>query len=845
MSKKRKPKTKRSKPAPAPEPSRLQLTLGQQPGWTATAVFALLALIFFSDVVFLGKTFLTPDMLAPAALTRPLRKALWEHGIYPLWQPYIFSGMPSFGSLMYNPLVYMPYWVLEPLSSLLPDGNLLAHVLHYPLAGIGMFLLLRSLRVGFWGGLLGGLAFMFTPYLITMEAFGHGSQMMTAAYLPVVVWAVMRLLERRSLLHFLVAALAIGLQLQRGHVQIVYYTWMVIGLYFLYYMVRQWRQEKDAAELGRATAWFAGALILGAALAAVLYLPVYHYTPFSIRGGAGAAGGDTGAGFQYATQWSFHPKEMLTFLLPSFFGFGGQTYWGAMPFTDYPNYMGIVVLGLAVFAVFQRRRPPVGFFLGVIGLSLLVSFGRHLAFFYRLLYDYLPFFNKFRVPVMILIVVQFSVALLAGLGLQALLDLASREEPLGERGRRIFRGVAIVVGSFAVLTLLATMARQGFGDLMAGIYPDRYAPQIQTQLDQERVRMLLKDMWLVSLFLGGSLAAVWAFFHRKLSASGLAALLSVLVLADLWFVDFKLNRARDAGFLKSYLADDETTRFLKQDKDLFRVFPVADLFGDDRWAAQEIASIGGYSPAKLRVYQDFLDAQGLPNDFVRLYYRQAVREGRRVVVPVPADEVDTPKRRSMWAALDMLNVRYVVSRYPIPDPNLEAVAATRYQSAGQSFRLQIYRNRNALPRAYLVDRYTVLQNKADVFGYLLSGKFDPSAEVVLAQKPDLEPAPGPGEVRVEGHDLHTYRLKTSAQSPKLLVLSEAYYPHGWRATVDGRPVPIYQANYVLRAVAVPAGEHEVVFHFAPADFKIGAAISLAALFILLGGFLVAWQRSRR
>jgi hypothetical protein len=844
MSKKRKGKSKRAKAAVSPQPSQFQVWLEQHPGWSATAVFLLLALIFFNEVLFQGKTFLTPDMLAPSALARPLRQALWGDGIYPLWQPYVFSGMPSFASLMYNPLVYIPYWFLEPLASLLPEGNLLPHVLHYPLAALGMFLLLRSLKVGFWGGVLGGVAFMFTPYLVTMEVFGHGSQMMTAAYLPLIVWAVMQLLQRRSLIHFLIAGLAIGLQLQRGHVQIVYYTWMVIGLYFLYHLWRSWRQEKALGELGRTTAWFAGALVLAIALAAVLYLPVYNYTPFSIRGGTGMEGGDTGAGVQYATQWSFHPKEMMTFLVPSFFGFGGQTYWGAMPFTDYPNYMGIVVLGLAIFAAVQRRRqPPVGFFLVVIALSLLVSFGRHFAPFYRLLYDYLPFFNKFRVPAMILIVVQFSVALLAGLGLQSLLDLGSTVDRIGERGRRIFRGVALFVAGLALLALLATLARQGFEELMAGIYPDRYPPQIQSQLDQERVSMLLKDLWLVTLFLAGSLALVWGFLNRKLAGGSFAAILSLLVLVDLWVVDFKLNKPRDASFLKSYLSDDETTRFLKQDQELFRVFPVADLFGENRWAAQEIATIGGYHPAKLRVYQDFLDAIGLPNDFLRLYYREAMRDGRRTFEPIPPDEQATPQFHSMWSALNMLNVQYLVSRYPIPDPSLnDPVAVTRYQTGRERVQVQIYRNPGALPRAFLVDRYQVLAEKEKVFAYLRSGRFDPAEEVILAEPPELEPQPGSGQVQVVERNLHTYKLKVSSGSPKLLVLSEAYYPHGWRAYVDGTEVPIYQANYVLRAVAVPAGEHEVLFNFAPEDFKIGAAISLSALLFTIVGFVVVWRK---
>ena len=198
---------------------------------------------------------------------------------------------------------------------------------------------------------MGGTAFMITPFMITMIVFGHGSQMMTAAYLPWIMWMTIKVMTKPSFCGVGLLAVLMGFQLQRAHAQIAYYTWMLAGAYVLFYLLWNIKNTKETKINWLSLGGFLAASLLGIGIALLIYLPSIEYTPFSVRGG----GVEGGADYNYATSWSFSPKELLTFIIPSALGFGGQTYWGNMPFTDFPNYMGIVILVLAAIGFANRR----------------------------------------------------------------------------------------------------------------------------------------------------------------------------------------------------------------------------------------------------------------------------------------------------------------------------------------------------------------------------------------------------------------------------------------------------------------------------------------------------------
>jgi len=214
----------------------------------AGVILFALHVIFYHDIYLSNRVLVSPDATSALTTTAPLKRDHAETGRVPLWNPYIFSGMPSFAALSYTPYVYLPGEVLDPLTRVLHLPRLSTMVFHIFLAGFFTFVLLR--RRGLWSrgvdfapALFGGVVYMFTPYLITMLAFGHGSQMMSAAYIPLALWVVIELTQRRTLLWLGLAALVLGFQMQRAHIQIIYYTWMLIGAYYLYALYRALREK--------------------------------------------------------------------------------------------------------------------------------------------------------------------------------------------------------------------------------------------------------------------------------------------------------------------------------------------------------------------------------------------------------------------------------------------------------------------------------------------------------------------------------------------------------------------------------------------------------------------------
>jgi len=590
--------------------------------------FIILVMLFYS-VIFSDKSFTTPDQVSASYTFYSLKKHFVD-GVYPLWNPYIFSGMPAFSALSFNVYVYLPNFILQFISMLGLPG-MIPMVLHYLIAGFGTFLLLRRWGLKSIPAFFGGLAYMITPYLITMLVYGHGSQMMTAVYMPLAVWAIDRLLYKPGLFNMALTALILGIQLQRGHVQIAYYTWMLIGAYFIYFLIVNWRKENAREILLKVVPFFVISLVLAFCLSAVLYIPIHNYSKYSIRGGSGG-----GTGFDYATMWSFHPKEMMTFLNPSYFGFGGVTYWGTMPFTDYPNYMGILVLVLGVLAVFIKKRKITIFFITIAILSLLTAFGKHF-FLYGLFYKILPFFSKFRVPSMILIVTQFCVAVLAAFGLNDLVEYISK---LDEKGKKKLKKIIFIVfgllGLFALYLLLFKESYKASMFEKFKVNPQWNEQQIR-YVNNLRFDMLYRDFWLMILFLAAGLSVAYLFMNKKLSAKIFFATVVLVTFVDLYRVDNKIIRPMVSSRVDLTKLRDPACEYISKDKDIFRIYPLGNLFNDKHWGLFGLQSIGGYHPAKLKVYQDLMENVGF----------------------------------NTMGILRMLNVKYIISPARFSDDNFE------------------------------------------------------------------------------------------------------------------------------------------------------------------------------
>jgi NADH:ubiquinone oxidoreductase subunit 6 (subunit J) len=820
-------------------------------------VLVVAIVLLYPGHVFQDRIFFAGDNQAAFSFSTVAEEPM-EEGIYPVWNPYLFAGMPSFGSLSFTPYVYPPNAFLKLLVKYLFFPKYLWLFFHTFLAGFGTYLLLRDRKASFMPALTAGVLMMWMPNLVAVGANGHGSQACAVGYIPFALLFWDRMWRGKGILvNGAALVIVLGFSMLRGHLQISYYTYALIAMHLLFFGVARlvdgingkipeasvlprWilskltgggrRYSTGPAVLELAWSAMLLVVVVGGSLliSAVLYLPTHDYAQYSIRGATTAGGVD----YSYATSWSLHPLESLTFLFPYSFGFGKDLYFGHMPFTDYPNYVGFVVLACALAAMIMARTRFVWFLFFVVVISTLVSFGKFFPILYDPLFKWAPYFNKFRVPVMVLIVQQFALVVMAGFGLDALL----RASP--EKGKRnAVTGLAVAFLIFMIVILSHGFWPGEFANAISGNIRGARNPQEQLLVARVVGNYLFKDLVRFSIMLAAMFVLMFVYYKRKFPGRLFCVLLLGLAMIDFYLVDRnilhpeifrkheQLRIIQDRSVMDQYREPDGVINFLKREKRPFRIFPMDNpqrpfsrMFQSNRFMVFGISSIGGYHPAKLAIYEKFFAAfhRGLSSGHLQL--------------------------------LDMMNVRYLVTGAELQDhPRFRAVWSGQNDLGEPRF---IYENLGALPRAWMVESYRVADDKT-ALDLLAAGKVDVAKEVILEKEPAVIPSNAGGDsvttVEIEKLGFNEIRVKTKADSPSILVLSEVYYPD-WRVEVDGKPAELLRANFILRAVALEGGEHDVVFRYDTSLLKKGAYISGTSLgvfvLVLIVG-LVFTLRGRR
>ena len=785
--------------------------LAQRPWLMVLGLMVAIAIgLYFAPIM--GKTvFASPDSLSPTAIRAGLNQLAQTEGTMPLWQPGRFSGMPTLHAFSNISALYLPDKIMAILRSLGMTG-ISDFIIHLIFGAMGTWILLRHLGASAGAAALGATGFMMMPYTQAMIIHGHGGQMMTLMYMPWVVWSLIRLQETPGYKEAALLALFTGLHLQRGHAQISYYILLMSGLIYLALAIRMWREEhSSASDLVRFSALSVGGLTAGLALAASLFLPVINYAPYSVRGASETGG----AGFDYATQWSFSIGETSTWIIPSYYGFGGSTYWGNMPFTDFPNYMGIVLLALAVWAVWRCRKWWSYALSAAALLAYLLSLGDNF-FLYRVFYDVMPYFSKFRVPAMLLVITQFSVVVLAGMGLDDLLKtLSASKEPAVRKGL-LYAGAGIA----GVGLVLWSISRSLIPSLPAGRgIPAQFLPQINAV----RLAMINVDTaWLLVISVL-ALALLWRWRTQRLSTRFLMLGLIALTIVDLGRVDqemimpkagsFRATVQQPARVFARNLQPDPVIRFLQAEPGPFRIYPLGGLQADSRWAAFGLSSIGGYHPAKLANYERFMRSTG---------FRGA-------------------------GLLQMLNVRYLISLERFSDARFEEVFVGNLFHGGRYVPAAVYRFGKSMSRAWFPGQLQVAVHADSILARLKATDYDPQAVVyTLDGRPGAVTPGGQGVIASQSWSPSHIALTLEVQREGLLVLSEIYYPGGWVARLGGDRLPIIEVNTILRGVVVPRGSHQLTLDFEPQDVRVGMMISRVALLLILSAFAPAlYARARK
>jgi len=628
-----------------------------------------------------------------------------------------------------------------------------------------------------------------------MVVHGHGSQMMTTAWLPWVIWGILRLYNYTNLSNLGFLALIVGLQLQRAHVQIAYYTWMTAGLFLIMLLFNFYKNNNNKIKW---IIYSISSFFLGLCMAMWIYLPVINYTPYSIRSG----GSQGGAGFEYATAWSFSFSEIATFFIPSFFGFGGATYWGSMPFTDYPNYMGIIVLVFAIIGSVFHERKIKWFFIITAVLALILSFGKHF-FLYSFFYNYFPYFSKFRVPVMLLVLTQFSISILAGLGLETIFNFANCDKK-----KIIYKKViglfSIVISLIFILKLFLTPK---LGDFPK--YPQYNLPlDIRLYFDQIRMDMINYDITIILLILFTTAGIIYCIYNKIFPPTLLISIIIILSIVDMVLIDMSIidpdkEQYRSSTLLKkinqsSYFLDDEITKYLKHDSSKYRVLPLGSLANENRWSAFGIESIDGYHPAKISNYNIIKDNVGW----------------------------------SSMGVLQMLNVKYIITIDELFHSDFTHVFSGDLFHKGKYIQAHIYKFNKFLPRVFFAQQLQKISDKDIQIATLKNNNFNPLYQSFIDHEPQKYLYNNNTTMKIAYWSPDRIELEVDIPSKQFIIFSEIFYPNGWEIS-NHTDWDIYPVNSILRGVYVPKGKHNIIMEFIPQDIYLGSVITYLSLTIII------------
>ena len=781
--------------------------------------FALVALLFYYPLLS-GKTLLQSDIRQYQGMSRQLQEHREATGEETYWIDNAFGGMPT-----YQLGAKFPADVLQPIYSFFRILPRPAHILFLYL--LGVYLVLLILRKPRPVALFGSLAFGFSTYLLIILQVGHNTKALAVSFFPFVFGGVLLLLQKRWFCGVLMSSLALGMQIRANHYQMTYYLLMLLGLLVLVYGYHSLKNKQTKSFLQSLGALIAsGILALG--FNATPLLATAEYTDFSSRGKSelkqNADGSpkeqSTGLDFDYITEYSYGIFESLNLIAPRVQGGGSSedlgtnhgvydflidngaspnqarefsknvpAYWGEQPILEAPAYIGITVFFFALFGFFSSRGPlRTTLALGAL-FSLLLSWGKNLSFLTAFFVSYFPLYNKFRAVSSIQVVLEFCLPMLAAMGLFHVFYSTQKLEL-----KRFLKIAAIPIVLFALVLL--TQGMLSFSGANDAYFKEIYGTALVSQIREARISIFQSDLFRGILFCVLLTSLIYLYQTKKIKRGLALSLVIGLLIIDLIgisnrYIDreaFVSKRFTNAPFRMT--AADQA---LLQDQSRFRVYePQLGLTGAR--TAYFHNALGGYHGAKPRRFEELFEAYSAQQN---------------------------------TGILDFLNVKYIL--YP----------------EEESGELKPLLNPNALGPAWMVSE---IETKATPDALLEALKETDFKTTALVLDHDL-PADFSKQYTLDSlaqitlskakPDQLTYRVQTT--TPAFAVFSEMHYPKGWKATLDGKPVPIINVNYVLRGVQVPANASVIEFRFEPAVIKQGTrlrwlSLGLFAISILVLGY---------
>ena len=805
--------------------------------------FALISFAYFFPADIEGKILYRHDSSAGVGAGQEQMQYRERTGKMTRWTNSLFSGMPTYQ-------MAPSYSSTKPLVQAVNAYHLWLpeNVWYVFVYLLGFYILMRAFDFRRWMAVLGAIVWAFSSYFFIIIAAGHIWKVWALAYLPPMIAGIVLAYRGKYLWGLLLTAIFAAFEVNANHVQMTYYFLFPILFMVIAYLVEAIRQKRMAHFLKATGVCVAGALIAIALNISNLY-HTWEYGQESMRGKSelvkknSANQTNSGLDRDYITQWSYGIDETWTLLVPNAKGGAsaplsenktamqkanpefmqvyeqlGQ-YWGEQPMTAGPVYVGAFVLMLFILGLFIVKGPMKWALLAATILSIMLSWGRNFMGFTDFFIDYVPMYAKFRTVASILVIAEFTIPLLAMLALKEVMgngqQTTNTQHPTPVT-KYIFISFLLTGG---IALLFALMPQVFFSSFVSSQeaqalhqLPQEYVAPILNNLTEMRKAVFTADAWRSFAVILIGTVCLLLFMAKKLKREYMVGAIIVLCLIDMWQVNKRyLNNDMFVPKSEREAAQQltKTDEFILQDKSdcgNYRVLNLSKSTFNENETSYYHKSIGGYHAAKLRRYQELIDAYIAPE-----------MQGLMSAVAAAQGEMAQVKGDSIWPVLNMLNMRYVI----MPLQNGETVPLN---------------NHYALGNAWFVDRLSYVDSANQELDAL--GKMNLRHEAVADKKFEqqlgkaVEQGNSTSTVTLTAYEPNELKYDVNAAKGGVLVFSEIYYP-GWTATVDGEPVEVGRVNYVLRAIQLKPGQHKVVLQFFPKSVDVTETIAYIAYFVLL------------
>ena len=784
-------------------------------------LFVGISFTYFSPVL-QGKLLNMADITHHKGMSKEVTDFREATGEEALWTNSMFSGMPAY-QISTRSNGNLIQYVAKTISLGIPrPANLLFLYL------LGFYLLLLSLKVDYRLSAVGAIAFAFSSYFFIIIMAGHMTKALAIAYLPMVVAAVLYTYRGRMLLGGVLTAVTVALELYANHLQITYYLVLMLILIGLVQFIKDFKAN-NLMDFSKRSGVLILAALLASATAVTRLSTTMEYGTESTRGKSELTNNldnkTSGLDKDYATSWSYGIAETFTLLIPNFYGGASQgklttdsetyqaikrapnakqlikqlpLYWGTQPFTSGPTYAGSIVMFLFIFGlIFVKSEMRVWILLATI-MSIMLAWGKNFMPLTDLFLDYFPGYNKFRAVSMILVVAEFTLPLLGFVALNKFLlekdeDYETYSKVKDVRAQKVSH---VAVKSKKLRSLNLAFYIVGGLSLIFALMPSLFFDFVGGQdanlakngwpidaLQADRAGLLSADAWRSFTFIALTFGAMWMFLKNKISSKYVILIVGVLVLADMWTVNKRYlnddNFARKSKVQVPYKATAADQQILRDTDPNFRVFNQSVSTFNDASTSYFHKSIGGYHGAKLKRYQELIENH--------------ISKGN-------------------MAVLNMLNTKYFIT------------------PKGQA-----QQNPGAKGNAWFVNEINIVAN-ADAEIASLDG-FKPSNTAIVDTIFSEQIIDGldniASSIVLTEYKPNYLKYNSNSTNDGIAIFSEIYYDKGWNAYVNGELKPHFRANYVLRGMKIPAGNHVVEFKFEPAVYHVSEQIALASSVVLL------------